>query len=224
MKQLFDDLWQTKLEVPFGSVHSHAFLLRREEGNALIYNTGHVDELDHIDVLGGVDYQYLSHRHETGDSLRLIRERFGSKLCCHVEEKPVVLQSCEVDVAFSGKVVQHHGLEVFHTPGHTIGSVSFLYRSPYGRSYLFTGDTLFLSRTGWETLVFPSEGGSTEALLESLSTYRTLSPDVVLWSASSGGELSCVEPTDVEWRAIIDGVVEGLVRKSAEDVPIRSYV
>ncbi len=208
MKQIFDDLWQTKLEIPFGSVHSHAFFLQREEGNALIYNTGHAGEIDRIAALGGIDYQYLSHRHEAGDSLRRIRDRFGSKLCCHAEEKPAVLPSCEVDVAFSGDVEQHLGLEVLHTPGHTNGSVSFLYRSPYGRTYLFTGDTLFRSKTGWETLVISSDGGSREALLESLETYRALSPDVVLWSASNSGDLSYVEPAGVEWKAIIDGAVE----------------
>ena len=208
MKQIFDDLWQTKLEIPFGSVHSHAFFLRREKGNALIYNTGHAGEIDRIGALGGLDYQYLSHRHEAGDSLRRIRERFGSKLCCHAYEKPAVLPSCEVDITFSGGAERHLGIEVLHTPGHTNGSVSFLYRSPYGRTYLFTGDTLFRSKTGWETLVIPSDDGSREALLESLQSYRTLSPDVVLWSASNSGELSYVEPIGVEWKAIIDGAVE----------------
>lgn len=224
MKQLFDDLWQTKLEIPFGTVCTHAYFLKREEGNALVYNTGHLEELGRIAALGGIEYQYLSHRHETGDSLALIRERFGSKLCCHAEEKAAVLQSCQVDITFSDDVTQHLGIEVVHTPGHTVGSVSFLYHSPYGGTYLFTGDTLFLSKSGWETLVFPSEGGSTGALLDSLKTYRTLSPDVVLWSASNGGDLTYVEPTDVEWKGIIDGVVERLSLKSSDDLLLRDCV
>ncbi len=210
MRQIFDDLWQTKLEIPFGNLHAHAYFLQREEGNALIYNTGHADEIDHVAALGGINYQYLSHRHEAGDSLRRIRERFGSKLCCHAEEKPAVLPSSEVDITFSGDVTQHLGLEVFHTPGHTSGSVSFLYHSPYGGAYLFTGDTLFRSKRGWETLVISSDGGSTGALLESLESYRALSPDVVLWSASNSGDLTYVEPTEVEWKEIIDGAMDGL--------------
>ena len=207
MKQIFDDLWQTKLEIPFGSVHTHAYFLQREEGNALIYNTGHAGEIEHIAELGGVDYWYLSHRHETGDSLKIIRERFGSKLCCHVDEESAVQQACEVDITFPSEVTRHRGLEIFHTPGHTIGSISFLYRSPYGSTYLFTGDTLFQSNGVWETLVIASDGGSTEALLESLKIYRALSPDVVLWSASGGGEASYAEPTGAEWKGIVESVI-----------------
>ncbi len=56
MKQLYDDLWQTKLEIPFGNVHAHAYLLQCEERNALIYNTSHQEEIQHIAALGGIKY------------------------------------------------------------------------------------------------------------------------------------------------------------------------
>ena len=211
MKQLYDDLWQTKLEIPFGSVHTHAYLLQCEEGNALIYNTRNHVEIQHIAVLGGIEYQYLSHRDEAGASLQNIKEQFGSKLCCHIKEEASIAQSCPVDITFSENVSHFSGIEIIHTPGHTVGSISFLYRSPLGRTYLFTGDTLFQTNGVWETIVFTGAGGSTKALIDSLSVvYRELSPDVVIWSASGGGESTFVEPTKDEWLGIIDSTIESL--------------
>ena len=210
MKQLYDDLWQTKLEIPFGNVHAHAYLLQCEEGNALIYNTSHQEEIQHIAVLGGIKYQYLSHRDEAGASLQSIKKQFGSKLCCHLKEKPSIAQSCPVDIIFSENISHFSGIEIIHTPGHTVGSISFLYRSPLGRTYLFTGDTLFQTNGAWKTIIFSGSGGSTEALIDSLFVYRKLSPDVVIWSASGGGESTFVETTKDEWLVIIDNTIKSL--------------
>ncbi len=210
MKQLYKDLWQTKLEMPFNGVHAHAYFLRCDKGNVLIYNTGHAEEIEHIAELGGIEYQYLSHRDETGASLKTIRQRFGSKLCCHKNEEPAISQSCEVDITFSENVKHFAGIEMICTPGHTDGSLSFLYKSPLGPAYLFTGDTFFQSNGQWRTLVFSDAGGSTESLIKSLLTYRELDPDVVLWSASGGGQGSFVETTSAQWLEDIDNAVEGL--------------
>lgn len=54
MKQLYDDLWQTKLENPFSNVQSHAYFLQCIEGNVLIYNTGHTEEIKHMTELGSI--------------------------------------------------------------------------------------------------------------------------------------------------------------------------
>ena len=70
MKEIYPDLWQTKLEIPFGSVHAHAYFLQRPEGNVLIYSTGHAEEVARIAEMGGIKYQYLSHRHEAGHRWR----------------------------------------------------------------------------------------------------------------------------------------------------------
>lgn len=210
MKRILDDLWQTKLEIPFGGVHAHAYFLQKDSSNVLFYNTGHADEIEHMAALGGIEYQYLSHRDETGESLKAIQKRFRSKLCCHREEEAAVTKSCPVDVTFSDDVTQHFGVEVIYTPGHTIGSVSYLYRSPFGRCYLFTGDTLFQSHGEWETFPIVSAGGSPHALISSLRTYRELNPDVVLWSASGGGEMTFAQPSEGEWKTIIDDVVDRL--------------
>lgn len=210
MKQIYTDLWQTELEIPFGSVHAHAYFLKTEKSQVLIYNTGHQEEIEEIADEGGINYQLLSHRDEAGDSLKIIKQKFGSKLCCHKLEVPAISQSCPVDIVFSENISQVDGLEVIYTPGHTEGSISFIYRSPIGHTYLFTGDTLFQTNGQWQTLTFSSAGGSPEALIESLLIYRNLNPDVVLWSASGGGEISFIETTSDQWTEDIDSMIKQL--------------
>ncbi len=210
MKQIYEDLWQTKLEIPFGNVHTHAYLLQGNVGNVLVYNTGHADEIQHIAELGGIKYQCLSHRDETGASLHSIKEQFGSELCCHLKEEPSIALSCPVDIIFSEQVTHFFDLEVMHTPGHTDGSISFLYRSPHSRTYLFTGDTLFQSNGNWGTFVICEAGGTTETLIGSLRSYRKLNPDVVIWSASGGDSSSFIELSKDEWIDVIDSTIQRL--------------
>ena len=52
--------------LPFApSLHSRAFLLRREQGNVLVYSTAGLEkDLAAIDELGGVARRYLNHWHE----------------------------------------------------------------------------------------------------------------------------------------------------------------
>ena len=49
-------------------------------------------------------------------------------------------------------------IEVIHTPGHTLGQVNYLVSEPSGRSYVFTGDNIFLQSFGR-----PDLGGQGEA-------------------------------------------------------------
>lgn len=154
--------------------------------------------------LGGIKYQYLSHRDEVGASLKTIKQRFGSALCCGYDELTAIEGSCEVDVVFSERKRHFAGIEVIPTPGHTIGSISFLYESPRGLTYLFTGDTLLRSNGRWETLFFASAGGSAGALANSLRLYREIHPDVVISSGSSSRNLAVVEVEHAEWVEAID--------------------
>lgn len=187
MKQLYDDLWQTKVSHPFPGLDTHAYLLRCYEGNVLFYNTAHEGEIQHIADLGGIKYQYLSHRDEVGGSLKTIRDRFGSALCCGAKELATIETSCDVDVAFTQRERHFAGIEVIPTPGHTEGSISFFYQAPLGLAYLFTGDTLFQGDGRWETLFFANAGGSASDLADSLRKYRELHPDVVISSGCASG-------------------------------------
>ena len=160
--------------------------------------------------LGGIRYQYLSHRDEAGDSLKVIKELFGSELCCGVGELAAIEAWCEVDAVFSERQRHFAGIEVIPTPGHTKGSISFLYESPCGLTYLFTGDTLFQGNGRWETLFFTNAGGSASDLASSLGLYREIQPDVVLSSGSSSGGPAVVEVGRAEWIEAIDESIKRL--------------
>ena len=210
MKQIYDDLWQTQVEHPFAGLNTHAYFLKCKEGNVLFYNTSHEDEIQEIAELGGIKYQYLSHRDEIGASLQSTKKLFGSALCCHIKEEPHIEPSCPVDITFSEQTTHFGGIEVMPTPGHTDGSISFLYRSPHDRTYLFTGDTFFQSNGRWATIIISQAGGSVEALVESLLIYRGLNPDVVIPSGSPDGNLPFVEMTQEDWIEAIDDHIQRL--------------
>jgi hydroxyacylglutathione hydrolase len=209
MKQIFPDLWQTEPEHPFPGGTTRAYLLLREDGNVLFYNSSHRGDHAQMAELGGVARQYLSHKDEVGPSLARIREQFGNGLCCHRDEAETVRKVCPVDITFHERETHLGNIEVIPTPGHTVGSTCFLVASPGGRSYLFTGDTLFVGSDGaWHNGYLA--GMSDKATLrESLLLLRGLEPDVVLSSASTGEEpFRAVTPQS--WRAGIDEALSGL--------------
>ena len=179
----------------------------------LFYNTGNDGDLEEIAELGGIQFQLLSHRDESGPSLNRIKDRFGSKLCCSALEASIVSKDATVDITFQSS--DHHldDIDIIHTPGHTAGSICFFYKSPYGKSYLFTGDTIFQLRAKWATLVFARAGGGKASLAESLMRLRDLNPDIVMCSAFVG-EVSYVEVTGDEWSQAIDDNVSRLRKKS----------
>ncbi len=208
MKQIYPDLWQTRAEHPFFGVTSHAYLLVRDTGNILFYSSGLREEYEHIQELGGITHQYLSHSDEAGPALAEIKKVFGSKLCCHRLEEPVVSKAAPVDCIFDKRETMPGNVEVIPTPGHTPGSVCFLAESTDGKKYLFTGDTLFLDKGAWDTRV--NAGGSKSDLKNSLMFLRDLKPDVVISSASVGSVPFKEFSSAQEWQADIDKVLHGL--------------
>ena len=163
--------------------------------------------------MGGIRIQLLSHRDESGPSLNRIKDRFGSRLCCSALEAPIIGNDAQVDVTF--QVEDHHlgDIDIIHTPGHTEGSICFFYKSPYGKSYLFTGDTIFQLRAKWATLVSARAGGSKASLTESLGRLRDLKPDIVMSSAFVG-DVSYVEISGDEWAQAIDDNISRLLKES----------
>jgi hydroxyacylglutathione hydrolase len=213
LKQIYPDLWQTAPEHPFGpGMSTHAYFLTRRTGNILFYNSGRSEEYDHIRQLGGVARQYLSHRDEAGAGLPQIKELFGSLLCCHRLEEPAIAAACRVDLAFDRRETHLEDIDVIPTPGHTAGSTCFLYESPHGKSYLFTGDTIFPDGDSWGTYV---SGPQTLTLIHGLTTLRDLAPGVVLSSASTG-RFAFRELLPGQWPVIIDRTIESLSRSVEE--------
>jgi glyoxylase-like metal-dependent hydrolase (beta-lactamase superfamily II) len=65
-------------------------------------------------------------------------------------------------------------IKVFHTPGHTPGSLCF--HTPNGEARLFAGDTLFMGSIGRTDLW----GGSFEEIMDSLHSKVVILPDETL--------------------------------------------
>lgn len=210
MKQICPDLWQTEVERPAPGLTTHAYLLTRDDGNVLFYNTGHLHELEQMEELGGVDYQYLSHRDELGDAIRVIRERFGAKLGGHVREQDEFARVCPPDILFAGRERRPDGVEVIPTPGHSPGSTCFLVHSGNGEQYLFTGDTLYLGADGtWKPGLLPNS--DRQSLVESLELLRALEPNVVLSSAFAG-DAGFQRISPGRWSGHVARALEGLRR------------
>lgn len=217
MRQLEPDLWQTSVSAISETVGTNAYLLTRPTGNLLIYGLGYGesegrgDDLDQIEHLGGVVVQLLSHRDEASPSLNVVRERFGSRLACSALEEPAIRAEAEVDLIVGSDCADPllDGLEILETPGHTDGSISFRYRSPHGKSYLFTGDTIFRWDDHWGTFVFSEAGGDAADLKKSLKSLRELEPDWVISSAFFRS-VGAGEVSGTEWSEIVDAQIARL--------------
>jgi sulfur dioxygenase len=97
----------------------------------------------------------------------------------HTGAKKAVPQGCGIDAA---AVQLAHGdvltfgreqLDVLHTPGHTAGSMSFVWRN---RGQVFTGDTLLINGCGRSDF----QSGSAQALYDSITQRLFALPDDTL--------------------------------------------
>ena len=202
MKQIAPDLWQSAL-YRSGVLSTHAYFLECPSGNVLFYNTGDEDDLQHMSDHGGVAWQLLTHRDEAGPSQMRIRDRFGCRLGCSAIEAPFLAKHGKPDLEFGADDRRIEDIDIIHTPGHTDGSICFFYNSPHGRSYLFSGDTIFQWNGEWSTFVLSGFGGSEAALAESLERLRAYRPDIVM-SSGFVGEVAYREVTREEWTAALD--------------------
>lgn len=206
MKQIQSDVWETETESPFPGLTTHAYLLVRDDGNVLFYNTGHGHEIDRMEALGGVKYQFLSHRDELGETVNTIHRRFGAQLGGHAREREDFARVRVPDILFERRAVHLGNIDVIPTPGHSPGSTCFLVHSPLGKRYLFTGDTLYLTADGWRAGLLP--GSDRGALADSLALLKELEPDVVFSSAFAGD--AGFQPRPADWVEQIDRAIRGL--------------
>ena len=215
MRKINDDLWQSA-RYSSGSLNTYAYLLIRETGNVLFYNTADSSDLDNIDTLGGISYQLLTHRDESGSSLQRIKERFCSRLGCSSLEAPYIARDCNADLVFDTSITNIDDIQIIHTPGHTDGSICYLYESPFGLTYLFTGDSFFLWEGHWRTFVINRSGGSMRDMIKSLEKLRNLSPDIVMSSGFVGKE-GHREVSKNEWTSAIEQEIQELLHQSTSE-------
>jgi glyoxylase-like metal-dependent hydrolase (beta-lactamase superfamily II) len=220
MRQIYPELWQTAAEHPlaaFPNTLCNAYLLVRSTGNVLFYSTGREAigaaddraDLDRIEELGGVGHILLGRWHEASPSVRATKVRFGATLVSHARDAPPIEKEAGVapDVTFWKRCRVSGDIEAIPTPGHTVGSACYLYRSPHGKTYLFTGDTIWPARESWASVTFEDDGNQSSHR-SSLDLLVTLEPDVVL-SAVAPGE-TFKEIARAEWRNAIEITKAGL--------------
>lgn len=198
LRKIRDDLYETQGESPFPGLTTHAYLWTPAGGrNVLFYSTVGDADFDEIERRGGIAHQYLSHHDEAGPTLRRIAERFGARLHAPRGDGARIAEAAEVDSWLDGREVDGNGVEVVPTPGHTLGSTSYVVTGVAGERYLFTGDTVFTGGDGsWAAGNLPFSDPS--SLAESLRLLGTLRPDVVASSAAPG-QVGAHETAGADW-------------------------
>jgi hydroxyacylglutathione hydrolase len=198
MRQIRDDLWETTADAPAPGLTTHAYLWTPPAGgNVLFYSVATDGDFDRIAELGGLAHQYLSHQDEAGPMLDRIAEHFGSQLHAPAAEESTIGRFRRPDVLVAGRHTDDNGIEVIEAPGHSPGSTAYIVHGNAGATYLFTGDTLFLTGPGRWTAGYI--GGISDAtdLARSVRLLGTLRPDVVISSAFSGTDgAHDVDPDD----------------------------
>jgi glyoxylase-like metal-dependent hydrolase (beta-lactamase superfamily II) len=193
--------------LPFApSLDIRAFLLRRDQGNLLIYSTTGVEsDAAAIMELGGISRHYLSHRHEA----LFPSDWVEAPLFVHEADRNPVAESYHVRGAFSRRHLLDEEFEVIPIPGHTPGATAYLWDSGEHR-LLFTGDTIYLDEGEWVAAVLPSS--DRDAYIESLELIRGLDFDVLVPWAATGGQpyYAATEKADAQRR--IDAILDRLRR------------
>jgi glyoxylase-like metal-dependent hydrolase (beta-lactamase superfamily II) len=168
------------------STHVRAFLLRRGQGNLLVYSAPTVvDDAPAIEELGGIARHYLNHWHEAafGGADR-IAGTFAAPLFCHENDREKAAESAQVAGTFSSRHMAGDDLEAIPIPGHTPGATAYLWDSG-GHRCLFTGDSLYLREGEWVAAVL--ESSDRDAYIKSLERIKDLDFDVLVpWAATAG--------------------------------------
>ncbi len=160
---------------------SHVYILKRFDG-AILIDPSH-DEALIIEALKGYSLQAILLTHGHIDHTALI-DRFNVPIYMHKDDYllmqdpeqsgakalkiPLPKAISALDIRFIKDMdaisFMDESITVYHTPGHTKGSVCYLYRQE-----LYTGDTLFKGAVGRTDLV----GGSANMLQKSMKRLFT---------------------------------------------------
>lgn len=210
MRQIRDDLWETTADAPAPGLTTHAYLWTPPAGgNVLFYSVATDGDFDRLEKLGGVAHQYLSHQDEAGPMLERIAERFGSQLHAPAAEEAAIGRFRLPDVPVAGRHTDDHGIEVIEVPGHTPGSTAYVVPGHGGATYLFTGDTLFMTDGDRWTAGYIGGMSDADNLARSVRLLGTLRPDVVISSAFMGTDgAHDVDPD--EWPTLTEAAAAGI--------------
>ena len=158
---LLEDEGKALLIDPAGKSNKVIEMLGDLDLIGILLTHGH---FDHIKAVDGLFKKYHCPVYLHRDDEALARDKysgtlFGLSSCI----------TCPVEYLEEGKMkVGPFEFEVIYTPGHTPGSVIFVFENE-----IFTGDTLFKGSVGRTDL----EGGNERVLKDSLRVFRTFEKD-----------------------------------------------
>jgi hypothetical protein len=189
--------------LPFApALHIRAFLLRRDQGNVLVYSVpGLETDGPAVEDLGGASRQYLNHRHEAA----FLPARITAPLFVHERERSQVEKKAHVRGTFSRRHLLDDDFEVIPTPGHTPGATAYLWDSGEHR-FLFTGDTVLLDQGAWVAAVLGSS--ERKPYIDSLELVRELDFDVLVPWAATAGEPYYAVTSNADTRRRIDTIID----------------
>jgi glyoxylase-like metal-dependent hydrolase (beta-lactamase superfamily II) len=198
--------------LPFDrALEVRSFLLRRDQGNLLLYRADTLGvEGRALEDLGGIYRHYLNHRHEAMPPFDWVAGGLDPPLLCHEKEARSVADTTDVAETFSKRHRLDDDFEVIPTPGHTSGATAYLWEGG-GHRCLFTGDTIYLREGEWVAAVLDGVSDR-EAYVDSLELIRGLDFDALVpWAASGDGPyVAFAEKSEIERR--IDAILERLRR------------
>lgn len=169
-------------------LYTNTFLLISEAGHGVVIDpAGAASDYNEILAKEGASLTHIfcthGHYDHVGSALEL-KEKWGAKLWCEDLEGSQFFPLKEADSGYEeGSVIQvdEMSFTVWHTPGHTPGSVCLLCGP-----YFFTGDTLFAGSIGRTDL----PGGSSRQMNESLRKLAGLTLPADTQVLPGHGEMS----------------------------------
>ena len=195
-------------QLPYqANVQVRSFLIRRPAGNVIIYNSPGISQAAaQIAAEGGAARLLINHGHEAMYGAPEI----DVPVFVHERDSAEVARALPVAGVFTERAVIDDDLEVIPTPGHTLGTTSYLWNSGTHR-YLFTGDFIWIENGEWKAVVL----GNRAAYLESLELVRELDFDVLVpWGTTDDGPALAVATRD-EVRERV-GAIIGRVRAGGD--------
>jgi hypothetical protein len=168
--------------LPFlAGVDVRSFLLVRDAGNVLVYNSPGIDAAgDDLMRLGEPTRLLINHWHEA----TYPAPRLQVPTWVHRADQARTAGTLPIAGTFDRRERLDDDLEIIPTPGHTDGSTTFLWDSGQHR-FLFVGDTVWRHRGRWQVVLL----GESErtAYLASLRLLLDLDFDVLIpWGTDSG--------------------------------------
>lgn len=123
------------------SFGASSYLIERPEGNWMVDSPRAAGPLlKNIESMGGVKRMFLSHRDDVADHAKFAR-RFGCERVIHRLEARGALAAVETKLDIDEPAKIDDDLWAIPVPGHTEGSIAYLYRD----KFLFSGDHLWWS-------------------------------------------------------------------------------